>query len=62
MPLTSALSPEEFASLAEVGTGFLHETIPADNAARLLALGLIYSLFGSLRITKVGRTRLALGS
>ena len=55
------LSVSEFASLTEMGTGFLHEAIPTADATRLLDLGLIYALLGELRITKAGRERLHLG-
>jgi len=52
------LSLTEYDSLTEVGTGIAHGPIPALDAARLLELGLIYNLFGDLRITKAGRARL----
>ena len=52
------LSEPEWASLAEVGTGFCHAPIPADHARRLLDLKLIYSLLGSYRIMHSGREML----
>jgi hypothetical protein len=61
MPHTFLLSEGEYASLTEVGTGFLHEAIPAEDAARLLRLGLVYNLLGSIRITTAGRRRLRQG-
>jgi hypothetical protein len=49
------LSEAEFASLAEVGTGFCHGPISVDHAKRLQDLRLIYSLLGTLRITTAGQ-------
>lgn len=46
MTTSPYLSEPEWASLAEVGTGFCHAAIPADHAKRLLELRLIYSLPG----------------
>jgi hypothetical protein len=54
-----ALSDTEFASLHEVAKGFHQGFIPPDHAARLVALGLIYRLLGSLRITTAGEARIA---
>jgi hypothetical protein len=53
------ISDAEFASLVEVGTGFLHAEIPAEHAKHLHELGLTFNLLGSVRITKVGRQMLA---
>lgn len=48
-------------SLQEVATGIGHNTIPADHRARLLALGLVYNLLGSVRINTAGRARITVG-
>jgi hypothetical protein len=53
----AALTGLECASLQEVASGICHKAIPVDHQARLLALGLVYTLLGSLRITKAGRER-----
>src|SRR5471030_784315 len=52
---SATLTDLEFASLQEVGSSFCHDAIPADHRARLLALGLIYTLLGSVRINTAGR-------
>ena len=59
MEVNPYLTEAEFESLAEVGTGFLHEAIPDDHAEHLLELGLIYNLLGSVRITISGRHMLS---
>lgn len=48
------LSESEWASLIEVGKGFIHGPIPLDDATRLLELKLIYNLLGSYRILNSG--------
>lgn len=58
MATSPYLSKLEWASLAEVGTGFCHAPIPADHAKRLLELRLIYSLLGNYRIMTSGRQML----
>ena len=58
MATTGALSDTELASLNEVGIGVWHEVIPADHQTRLLDLGLVYSMLGSLRLTKAGREQI----
>ena len=58
MATSPYLSDAEFASLAEVGTGFCHAPIPLDHAKHLLELRLAYNFLGSLRITAVGRQML----
>jgi hypothetical protein len=58
MSSTEPLSDVELASLKEVGRGICHDSIPTAHSARLLELGLIYSLFGDLRITKAGRAQI----
>ena len=61
MRIKSTLSEGEYASLLEVSTGFLHHAIPADDAAQLMAMGLVYNLLGSIRLTTAGRARLKFG-
>lgn len=61
MIISPHLSESEWASLAEVGTGFCHAPIPVDHAQRLLDLKLIYSLLGSYRIMRSGRDMLRAG-
>jgi hypothetical protein len=58
METSPYLSEVEWASLAEVGTGFCHATIPSDHSKRLLGLKLIYNLLGSCSITAAGRMML----
>jgi hypothetical protein len=58
---TSVLSQSEYASLSEVGTGFLHDAIPPEDAARLVGLGFVYKLLGDIRITTAGRLRVENG-
>ena len=58
MATSPYLSDLEWASLAEVGSGFCHAAIPADHAKRLLELRLIYSLLGNYRIMSSGREML----
>jgi hypothetical protein len=61
MHLTSALYPEEFASLQEMAKGYGQcSTLPA-HVSRLLALGLIYMPLETPRITPAGMARLANG-
>jgi hypothetical protein len=62
MPANSYLSAAEFASLQEVARGIGHGGIPESHRLRLMDLGLIYTLLGSLRITTAGRMRIARGS
>jgi hypothetical protein len=57
----ATLTDLEFASLQEVGSSFCHDAIPADHQARLLALGLIYALLGSVRVNTAGRARMNRG-
>ena len=61
MLVTSALYPEEFISLREAAEDFDPSTIPSTHVTRLLALGLIYMMLGTPRITTLGRSRLASG-
>jgi hypothetical protein len=59
------LTREEFASLLTVGnTCTVLEPpaiIPAEHSARLIALGYMADLFGRLRMTASGRSRIAAG-
>jgi hypothetical protein len=50
------LTPEELASLEQVNRGIYGNRIPPHHAKRLMALRLVYSLLGDLRITGVGRS------
>lgn len=61
MKESSPLTDPEFASLREVATGICHNAIPANHRARLLHLGLVYNLLGSLRINTAGRERINQG-
>ena len=62
---SKTLTLEEFVSLLVVGNGCaitdLPSIIPAEHSARLIALGFIADLFGSLRMTAPGRSRMAAG-
>ena len=62
---SKTLTLEEFVSLLVVGNGCaitdLPSIIPAEHSARLVALGFIADLFGSLRMTASGRLRIAAG-
>jgi hypothetical protein len=62
---SKTLTLEEFVSLLVVGNGCaitdLPSIIPAEHSARLIALGFIADLFGSLRMTAPGRLRIAAG-
>ena len=58
------LNQEEFASLLTVGNVRVHgaaPVIPAEHAARLIALGYMVQLEGSLRMTTAGRVRIYAG-
>jgi len=61
VPIKSTLSQREYDSLLEVSAGLLHNAIPAADAVQLLALGLVYNLLGSIRLTTAGRAQLKLG-
>jgi hypothetical protein len=58
METSAYLTEHEWASLAEVGTGFCHAPISLDHTNRLLELKLIYNLLGSCRLTTAGRQML----
>jgi hypothetical protein len=62
---SEALTPEEFSSLLTVGNtpavNCLPAAIPAEHSARLIALGYIIDLAGSLRMTTPGRIRIYAG-
>jgi hypothetical protein len=62
MSVRATLSASEFASLKVIGAGFDHSAVTEPDAARLLELGLIYRLLGSLRMTHAGRARIISGS
>jgi len=57
------LSREEFASLLKVGNTCAvtdpPAVIPADHRARLIALGYMADIAGRLRMTTIGRLRIA---
>ena len=59
---SAPLTPEEFASLLTVGnTSAVSDPppiIPAAHSARLIELGYIADLFGRLRMTTLGRSRM----
>jgi len=59
--LAAVLSHEEFASLQEVGKGFMQRAIPHAHRDRLITLGYIVDLVGNLRLTDAGRVRLGAG-
>ena len=61
VPEGKLLSPEEFASLLTIGNTPVISpapAIPAENSARLIALGYVVDLAGRLRMTTAGRYRL----
>ncbi|MDQ1387641.1 MAG: hypothetical protein QOF56_1095 [Acidobacteriaceae bacterium] len=62
---SKTLTLEEFVSLLVVGNGCaitdLPSVIPAEHSARLIALGFIVDLYGSLRMTAPGRLRITVG-
>jgi hypothetical protein len=55
------LSPEEFASLIEVGKGEAQQAIPQLHWERLVGLGYAVRRLGELGLTASGLRRLALG-
>jgi hypothetical protein len=59
------LTQEEFASLPQVGVAIpvagLAASIPAEHRVRLIALGYMFDLAGRLRMTTLGRHRIAAG-
>jgi hypothetical protein len=55
------LSPEEFASLQEVGKGQMQRSIPAEHSERLLSRGFIAKRVVGLGLTFEGYLRLAAG-
>jgi hypothetical protein len=56
------LTASEYCSLQELAKGFYGNAISTGDAQRLLGLKLIYRLLGDLRITTLGRARIAKGS
>ena len=59
-PDAPPLTHEEFVSLRDGAKGLMHR-IPVDHKNRLIELGYIEELFGGLRLTGDGRTRIAAG-
>jgi hypothetical protein len=58
------LTIKEFASLLAIGNAGVNDpapTIPTEHSARLIALGYIADLEGTLRMTTPGRARIAAG-
>jgi hypothetical protein len=58
---TTALSADEFASLAEVGKGNAQGEIPQAHGERLVNLGYAIRRLGELELTSSGVRRLATG-
>jgi hypothetical protein len=58
----SPLTPQEFASLREVGLEMLQREIPEEHREKLTGLGLIVFTFDGLRVTPSGQMRLARGN
>jgi hypothetical protein len=56
------LTPQEFASLREVGLEILQREIPEEHREKLAGLGLIVFTFDGLRMTPSGQMRLARGN
>jgi hypothetical protein len=59
--LNAPLSPEEFASLQEVGRGIDQRPIPSAHKNKLMELGLVRENVGGLCVTGVGSVRIAGG-
>jgi hypothetical protein len=55
------LSSEEFASLQELRKGVMQSAISAEHEVKLIKLGYAKKLPDGLRLTNVGRMRLAAG-
>ena len=55
------LTPEEFASLKEVGKGMLQRELPEEHQQKLLRLRLIKLTHDGLRLTKAGQDRMVAG-
>jgi hypothetical protein len=63
MPVPSVLSPEEFASLALIGSRpVLGVSIPDDHLIALVRLRYIHAVHGCFEATVSGKSRLASGS
>jgi len=63
MPLASALTPEEFTSLVNLGSGSsLGGPVPAEHLMTLIRPRYIEVVHGSHRVTITGRFRIASGS
>jgi hypothetical protein len=57
--LYATLTPDEFASLREVGKGHMQRIIPDAHRAKLLYLGLIKQKLGGLVQTEIGYLHVA---
>jgi hypothetical protein len=55
------LSSEELASLQELRKGVMQNAIPAEHEEKLIKLGYAKKLPDGLRLTNIGRMRLATG-
>jgi len=55
------LSSEEFASLQELWHGVMQRAIPPEHEEKLIKLGYAKKLPDGLRLTNIGRMRLAAG-
>jgi len=60
--LDAKLTPEEFASLREIGKGTMPRIIPHAHKAKLLHLGFVEQKLGGLVATNLGSFRIAKGS
>ena len=59
--LNAILTPEEFASLCELGKGTMQRIMPDVHKGRLLQLGFIKHALGGWRPTDLGTLRIAKG-
>ena len=63
MPHALPLTPEEFTSLVNLGSGsLLGGPVPAEHLLKLIGLRYIEAVHGSHRVTVIGRFRIASGS
>ena len=58
--VSPALTREEFVSLRDGAKGLMHR-MPAEHKTRLIELGYIEEILGGLRLTGLGRIRIAEG-
>jgi hypothetical protein len=62
MAIPSVLSPEEFASLAVIGSGpTLGASIPIEHLIALVRLRYVYAVHGCFEATVAGKSRIARG-